>query len=259
MATQKPISTISYNTESFLLEKLQSLYDSHIVQAWQYIKHKGEDGDKDHIHLRIEPNKRLDAMDLTEMFKEYEKGKDKPLGVRTWRPSKEEDWFLYAVHDSEYLMAKYGGGNEGEKLPYDWKDINTNPDYDLESSWIRAKSSLKNSASNVATQIQNGRKPSDLLFEGVNPYLLSSVSRLMYENDYGRLQKDFHKLYEENQSLIDENQRVVNENHKLTVENQSISKMYENLVDALYLEGYIVSYDEKGRLIISTVDNEERK
>lgn len=116
MATQRPISTISYNSESFLIEKLQRLFDAHVIQAWQYICHKGEDCDKDHIHLRIEPNKRIDPMELTEMFKEYEKGKDKPLGVRPWRQSKEEDWFLYAVHDSDYLSLKYGGGERGEKF-----------------------------------------------------------------------------------------------------------------------------------------------
>jgi len=108
MATQKPISTISYNTEAFLIEKLEELRKAHTIQAFQYIKHKGEDGDKDHIHLRIEPNRALDPMDLTDLLREYQFGKDKPLGVRTWRPSKEEDWFLYAVHDSAYMKLKYG-------------------------------------------------------------------------------------------------------------------------------------------------------
>ena len=105
MATQKPISTISYNTEPFLKEKLDTWYQAHIIQAYQYICHKGEDGDKDHIHVRIEPNKKLDPMDLIEQLREYQIGKDKPLGCRPFRPSKEEDWILYAVHDEEYLKA----------------------------------------------------------------------------------------------------------------------------------------------------------
>ena len=46
MATQKPISTISYNTEAFLKEKLESWLAEHLIQAYQYICHKGEDGDK---------------------------------------------------------------------------------------------------------------------------------------------------------------------------------------------------------------------
>lgn len=223
MATQKPISTISYNSEAFLVEKLQNLYDAHIIQAWQFITHKGEDGDKDHIHLRIEPNKRIDPMELTEMFKEFEKGKDKPLGVRPWRQSKEEDWFLYAVHDSDYLSLKYGGGERGEKLHYDWKDINTSPDYDLETAWIRAKAAQKHSTVNIAFQIQNGQNPVDLVFQGENPYTVMNILRLISGTDYSRLAAEYKKLYDD----------------------------YQCLIDALNRDGLIVSRDENGRLIIS--------
>lgn len=223
MATQKPISTISYNSEAFLVEKLQNLYDAHIIQAWQFITHKGEDGDKDHIHLRIEPNKRVDPMELTEIFKEFEKGNDKPLGVRPWRLSKEEDWFLYAVHDSDYLSLKYGGGDRGEKLPYDWQDINTSPYYDLETAWIRAKAAQKHSTVNIAFQLQNGQNPVDLVFQGENPYTVMNILRLISGTDYSRLAAEYKKLYDENQSLI----------------------------DALNRDGLIVSRDENGRLIIS--------
>lgn len=231
MATQKPISTISYNSESFLIEKLQILYDAHIIQAWQYIVHKGEDGDKDHIHLRIEPNKRIDAMDLTEKFKEFEKGKDKPLGVRPWRNSKEEDWYLYAVHDSDYLSLKYGGGDRGEKLPYDWKDIKTSPDYDLETSWIRAKAAQKHSTVNIAFSIQNGQNPVDLLKQGENPYTLLNVMRLLSGNDYSRLASDYKELYIQYQNLMDK---------------------FDSLVDALNRDGLIVSFDDNGNVIISS-------
>lgn len=223
MATQRPISTISYNSESFLIEKLQRLFDAHIVQAWQYICHKGEDGDKDHIHLRIEPNKRIDPMELTEMFKEFEKGKDKPLGVRPWRPSKEEDWFLYAVHDSDYLSFKYGGGVRGEKMPYDWKDIKTSLDYDLEIAWIRSKAAQKHSTVNIATQLKDGQSPVDLLFQGANAYTVMNILRLISGTDYSRLAADYKKLYDD----------------------------YQSLIDVLNRDGLIVSRDENGRLIIS--------
>lgn len=223
MATQKPISTISYNTESFLTEKLQSLYDSHIIQAWQYIKHKGEDGDKDHIHLRIEPNKRIDPMELTEIFKEYVMGKDKPLGVRPWRQSKEVDWFLYAVHDSDYLSLKYGCGERGEKLPYDWKDINTSPDYDLYTAWIRAKAAQKHSTANIASQIQNGQNPVDLVFQGENPYIVMNILRLISGTDYSRLSAKYKKLSDD----------------------------YQSLIDVLNRDGFIVLRDENGRWIIN--------
>ena len=137
MATQKPISTISYNSESFLSEKLDEWVNAHIIQAYQYIFHKGEDGDKDHIHVRIEPNKKLDPMQLSVELREYDtKNPTKPLGCRPWRPSKEEDWFLYAVHDEEYLKLKYGGGEKGEKLPYHYTDIKVSEFYDLETAFV---------------------------------------------------------------------------------------------------------------------------
>lgn len=245
MATQKPISTISYNTESFLIEKLQSLYDAHIIQAWQFITHKGEDGDKDHIHLRIEPNKRIDSMDLTEMLKEYEKGKDKPLGVCTWHPSKEEDWFMYVVHDSDYLSRKYGGFERCEKLPYDWKDINTSPDYDLETAWTRAKAAQKHSTVNIAKSLLNGESPINLLFQGENPYIVSHVLHLLSGNDYTRLAADYNILSEEHKSLVEEYNSLV-EKHKCLYES------YDSLVDALTREGLIVSVDNNGNVIISS-------
>ncbi len=70
MATSRPISTISYNTEQFLKETLDNWIKQHIIMNYMYICHKGEDGDKDHIHVFIEPNKKLDPMDLMEKLKE---------------------------------------------------------------------------------------------------------------------------------------------------------------------------------------------
>ena len=203
MATQKPISTISYNTEAFLKEKLDTWIEAHIIQAYQYICHKGEDGDKDHIHVRIEPNKRLDAMDLQEQLREYQMGKEKPLGVRPFRPSKEEDWFLYAVHDKDYLKLKYGGGEKGEKLPYKWQDIKAPEDYDTEIAFLRAKSKLEHTSSNIATRIQGGDNALSMILEGENPYVVNAIMRAVNATDYERLQKQYDELQNKFYSLIE--------------------------------------------------------
>lgn len=192
MATQKPISTISYNTESFLKEKLDTWYQAHIIQAYQYICHKGEDGDKDHIHLRIEPNKKLDPMDLMEQLREYQIGKDKPLGCRPFRPSKEEDWILYAVHDEEYLKAKYNSGEKGEKLPYSWNDIRVSEGYDMEIAFIRAKAKLKHTSVNMATRLQSGEdNPLSLILQGENVYTVNALMRALTQTDYQRLSNEY--------------------------------------------------------------------
>ena len=194
MATQKPISTISYNTEAFLKEKLDTWYNAHIIQAYQYICHKGEDGDKDHIHVRIEPNKKLDPMDLSEQLREYKLGIDKPLCCRPFRPSKEEDWILYAVHHKQYLNLKYGGGEKGEKLPYKWENIVVPEYYDMEQAFTRALSYLDHSTVNIATRLQNGEKPINLMLQGENVYTLNAVLRALSTNDYQRIAEDYSKL-----------------------------------------------------------------
>lgn len=197
MATSKPISSISYNSEGFLKAKLDSWLHSHIIQTYMYIKHVGEDGDKDHIHFRIEPNKKLDPMDLQEDLKEYLQSNKKPLGCRPFRPSKEEDWFLYAVHDRDYLRIKYGGGEKGEKLPYTWHDIHVPEDYDLEVAFLRARSKLEHTSSNLMTRLKEGAKPLDLILEGENAYTVNALSMALRGNDYNRLQEEYLNLKRE--------------------------------------------------------------
>lgn len=202
MATQKPISTISYNTEPFLKEKLETWYNAHIIQAFQYIVHKGEDGDKDHIHLRIEPNKKLDPMDLQAELREYQFGKEKPLGCRPFRPSKEEDWILYVVHDAQYLKLKYGGGEKGEKLPYKWQDIRVSEYYDMEIAFIRARAYMEHTSANMATKLQQGDNPLSLILQGENVYTVNAIMRALQSNDYQRLVQDFIETDKRLKSLL---------------------------------------------------------
>lgn len=196
MATQSPISTISYNSEAFLREKLECWLKAHIISAYQYICHKGEDGDKDHIHLRIEPNRRLDPMELKEALREYPAGCDKPLGCRPFRPSKEEDWILYAVHEASYLALKYGGAEKGEKLPYEWTDIRVPDDYDMEIAYIRAMAYMKHSSVGMATRLRQGESPLSMVLQGENVYLVNALARAMESNDYMRLAKELSDLRE---------------------------------------------------------------
>lgn len=226
MATQKPISTISYNTEAFLKEKLDTWYKAHIIQSYQYICHKGEAGDKDHIHVRIEPNKRIDPMDLQEQLREYQMGKDKPLGCRPFRPSKEEDWFLYAVHDKQYLKTKYKGGEKGEKLPYKWEDIKAPEDYDVEIAFIRAKQKLEHTGANIAQRMKEGDNAIKLITEGENPYTVNAIMRAIASNDYERLQK----------------------------EKNEITKQLNEVLEAIDRCGYALEIDDKEQLIITKVD-----
>lgn len=109
MNTGKPISTISYNTTQYLDYILNNLIDNDIIVFYAYIFHKAEENEtKDHIHLYIEPNSRLDTSVLRKKFDEVDVTgeSDKPLGVMPFRASKWQDWYLYSIHDIDYLRSK---------------------------------------------------------------------------------------------------------------------------------------------------------
>lgn len=192
--TDRPISTVSYNTEAFLLNKLKQLTDAHIIQSWAYIKHVGEDGDKDHIHLRMEPNKRIDKMTMKEYFEEPDPDCDIPLGCLPFRPSKEEDWLLYVVHEPTYMKIKYNDEDGKEKLPYQYTDIICSCPRDLDIMWIRAKQALKHSSASLVGQLKKGVSTFSLMQQGENPHLLNAINKCLEENDYSRLAKDYQRL-----------------------------------------------------------------
>ena len=109
MRTYKPLSTISYNSEKFLVETLEYLIREDCISFWAICYHEAEtDEKKAHYHVYIEPTVVLDTQ--ADWFKDcfVEKSKDIeiPLGVMPWRKSRFEDWYLYSKHDLVYLRAK---------------------------------------------------------------------------------------------------------------------------------------------------------
>lgn len=109
MATSKPVATISYNSESFLKSKLDSLVSMGVLQSYLFIHHMGEgDSKKDHFHVWMSPNRMVDKNKLKNEFIEIDLNNPlgKPLGVVDIKPSKIDDWVLYCLHDREYLYTK---------------------------------------------------------------------------------------------------------------------------------------------------------
>ena len=123
--TAKPISTISYNSEEFLKRKLDQLLNGHIVDDYRYIKHKGENGDKNHIHVIMYPNKRIDTGTLKDEFNEADPQSDKALGVMPFRTSKPDHWLMYVIHDKDYLKAHKKDNNDDGKIEYSIDEIVT--------------------------------------------------------------------------------------------------------------------------------------
>lgn len=147
MATSKPISSISYNTEDFLKARLEYLTKNGVISFWSYIHHNGESkledeaAGKDHFHLLLIPNKCVDLVQIGHQFVEFfPNDPGKPLKCLPFRTSKTEDWILYAIHDADYLMLR----GLTKDYVYDIPDLKaSDPEY-LHQLWVEAKQSLAN-------------------------------------------------------------------------------------------------------------------
>jgi hypothetical protein len=131
MRTSKAISTISFNTPEYLLLKLEELVNSKIISTWHFIPHKGENDEcakKDHSHLYIEPAKLIQTDELIEHFKEIDPGNNKPLTCLPFRTSQFDTWYLYGIHDKDYLASLVKQTTK-KKFHYTYEDVQTsNPD-----------------------------------------------------------------------------------------------------------------------------------
>lgn len=128
MKTIKPVSTVSWNTEEFLLKTLNKLVANHTVLFWFYVKHFAEsDEKKEHIHLYIEPDIRIDTNELRSNFEEIPQKdcecKDiiRPLPFTV---SKFDTAYLYFTHNKLYLDS-----HGYSKQFYNYTDIVTSDEY----------------------------------------------------------------------------------------------------------------------------------
>jgi hypothetical protein len=131
--TQKPVSTISYNTEAFLIELLNRLKSGRIINYALWIRHQGEEDinyvtgeitkDKDHWHIYLDLAKRIELLDLKKEFNEIDINNSKPLGCMNFQSSKVGHWIGYAIHLYDYLIIY--SPNELDKISYSLKDIKT--------------------------------------------------------------------------------------------------------------------------------------
>ena len=156
-------------------------------------------------------------------------GAVKPLGVRTWRPSKEEDWLLYAVHNPDYLKLKYKNGEKREKLPYTWQDIKASEGYDVEIAYIRALSYLEHTNANIIKRMREGARPLDLMEEGENAFLINQIVRAIQPSEIDRLQRENIELKREYKQLHDN---------------------YDVLMAAMLEWGFVVNYDNEGNVYL---------
>lgn len=177
--TTKPTSTISYNSPDWLRDKLDALYNARRIADYRMIRHIGEDGDKDHFHVWLEPSRRLDTEDLREWLKEPDPmHPDKPLGCMPFRSSKEDDWIMYALHDPEYLSNHHTDESE-EKEPYTLDDIVTPNPEALQRSYKRAIRLRQTDTQRIVDRLMDGVAPSRVAYELGNPFAVNTLARLL--------------------------------------------------------------------------------
>lgn len=169
MRTTKPISTISFNTKGYLTLKLTELTKAKRISFWTFIEHIPEDdegGNKTHYHVYIELSKMTQTDDLKEELKEFDPEKpDKPKGCISFRSSKFDDWYMYALHDKRYLASK----GQARRFHYKHDDFTASNDDDL---LFRARSIDKLSLSRYADMqdaIDTGLSFSEYFSRGTVP------------------------------------------------------------------------------------------
>lgn len=107
MATQKPFSTITYNTQSFLKQTLNTLVNMGMLTYYEFIEHSPDTDDtKKHFHLYMIPAKSINLATFKNYFLEHDPTNDKPLCPTVFKSSNYGDWYWYALHDIDYLKSK---------------------------------------------------------------------------------------------------------------------------------------------------------
>lgn len=168
MRTSKEISTISYNTETFLKNKLDELIASKVLKFYAYIKHKPEDdeaGNKVHFHVYMKPYQLLQTAELELEFIEYDPKHKLPRRCIEICNSKFNDLYLYGLHDKLYLASK----NQSRKYEYKHKDWITSDDLSFQV-WAKSIDMLAFSPYKVMQQaIKDGLTWNEFVRRGCIP------------------------------------------------------------------------------------------
>ena len=199
MRTSNYISTVSYNTEDYLVNTLRELHDEHIISDWICIHHKGEDDEKkEHFHVWMNPNRLIDTMDLQLRFLELDPNHtDKPLKCRDFHKGKIDDWILYNQHFAPYLATKF----ESRRYYYQKEDFRYCDEDTFEFYYYHAFHSSEFAVHNqiLAVLKEEDACPTDLIDSGViSLNQASQLNSYMYmKTHYGYTDRNGRKGHEE--------------------------------------------------------------
>ena len=88
--------------------KLNDLVNRRKIAFYAFIEHLPEEDErKKHKHVLIIPNGQINTDQVYDFLLEIDPANpDKPLGCTPFRSSKFSDWYLYSIHDRDYLASK---------------------------------------------------------------------------------------------------------------------------------------------------------
>ena len=201
MRTSKPISTISYNSQEFLVSKLDELVRNHKISDYMFINHFAEEDEKkNHIHLWIKPNTLLDTMKIQEFFRELDPEKPlKPKGCIDFRLGEIDDWILYNMHYEPYLASK----GESRQFHYSRDDFVYCDEDTFDFNYNHALKGSEWAKRNQILEMLNDSMitPSDLILNGTIPLnMASQLNAFEYmKRRYPSLDRGSHKNHENNE------------------------------------------------------------
>lgn len=187
LPTTKPIATISYNTKEFLVDKLSIMRSKHRILSWFMIKHNPDQDDKkEHWHVRIVPNGKIDLADLFDEFIEYVPGEDLPRRTINWvNSSCEPEAILYFLHHEKYLRYKKMERN----IHYIFDDFICSDRLDLEYRYFCALEWLRNAVEDQECEerIKAGESIKQLAMDGLvsprNAFRIKNYRDILYKED----------------------------------------------------------------------------
>lgn len=192
MQTSRLISTISYNSRSYLSGRLNDLKQQGIIDFAFWIWHTPEEDEKkEHAHVVLRPSKRIDTNALESMFIEPCEGlARKVLPFRITKAMR--DFLLYSSHDKAYLIQK-GESRKYEYTLQDWQS--TNADYLLEE-WNDAHRGQDSKLNQYFRMLDEGLDFETILRMGFIPANCYYMYRDIYEK-CGRTNRNGRENHDE--------------------------------------------------------------
>ena len=171
--------------------KLNDLVNRRKIAFYGFIEHfPEEDEKKAHKHLYIVPNGQINTDEILDYLLELDpKNPDKPLGCIPFHSSKFTDWYLYSIHDKDYLASK----GQSRKYSYSKDEvIVSDSDFFNEELHCMDLSSLSKVKA-LRTAVEKGVPFEQMLMTGQIPVQQVYAYRLTYD-----MINNYHKVTQRN-------------------------------------------------------------